>query len=59
MNQKALDKGIIRNRKGLHTSPTCLMRNHAKEQRGKDIMEINYKKHGDNTILKVIIVVKG
>ena len=48
--KELLDKGLIRNSKSLHTSPTFIVRNHAEEKRGKSRVVINYKKLNDNTV---------
>ena len=48
--KELLDKGLIRNSKSPHTSPTFMVRNHAEEKRGKARMVINYKKLNDNTV---------
>ena len=48
--KELLDKGLIRNSKSPHTSPTFMVRNHAKEKREKAMMVINYKKLNDNTV---------
>jgi len=45
-----LDKGLIKNNKSPHTSPTFMVRNHAEKKRGKKRMVINYKKLNDNTV---------
>jgi len=48
--KELLDKGLIRNSKSPHTNPAFMVRNHAKEKRGKVRMVFNYKKLNDNTI---------
>jgi len=48
--KELLDKGLIRNSKSHHTSPSFMVRNHAVEKRGKARMVINYKKLNDNTV---------
>jgi len=48
--KELLDKGLIRNSRSLHTSPTFIVRNHAEEKRGKSRVVINYKKLNDNTV---------
>ena len=48
--KELLDKGLIRNSRSHHTNPTFMVKNHAKEKRGKVRMTINYKKFNDNTI---------
>ena len=49
-SKELLDKGLIRNSKSPHTSPTFMVRNHVEEKREKVRMLINYKKLNDNTI---------
>ena len=48
--KELLDKGLIRNSKSPHTSPPFMVRNHAKEKRGKTRMVINYKKLNYDTV---------
>jgi len=48
--KELLDKGLIRNSKSPHTSPTFIVRNHAEEKSGKARMVINYEKLNDNTV---------
>jgi len=48
--KELLDKGLIRNGKSPHTSPTFMVRNHAEEKRGKARIVINYKKFNDNIV---------
>ena len=48
--KEILDKGLIRNSKSPHTSPTFIVRNHAEEKSGKARMVINYEKLNDNTV---------
>jgi len=48
--KELLDKGLIKNNKSPHISPTFMERNHAEEKIGKARTVINYKKLNDNTI---------
>jgi len=53
--KELLDKGLIRNSKSPHASPAFIVRNHAKEKRGKARMVINYKSLMIILFLMVII----
>jgi len=48
--KELLDKGLIKKSKSSHTSPACMVKNHAEEKREKARMVINYKKLNDNTV---------
>ena len=52
--KELLDKGLIRNSKSPHISPTLMVRNHVEEKRRKARMVINYKKFNDDTIFNKI-----
>jgi len=48
--KELLDKGLIRNSRSPHTSPTFVVRNHVEEKREKARIVINHKKFNDNTV---------